>query len=144
MSRADMISMKIDPVARNQIWREHVQKEERAQVLRLDFTMNPKTMYGFTEKPNKPAWVNPNTDGTDDEVTRVLAEAALPPKQRYHWPQTSAMEVGWLTDPLLEREKGEQYKKGIVSCEITKYAERYVESHGHNPFTAVKATEPPK
>merc|ERR1740130_1801434 len=133
MSRADMISMNINPVARNKIWREHVGKEEKSQVLRLDFTMNPKTMYGFTEKPNKPRW-DGHARGDDDEVTRVLAEAALPPKQRYHWPQTSAMEVGWMTDPLLEPEKGEQWKRGIVNCDITKYAERYVESHGNNPF----------
>lgn len=138
MSKADMISNKIDPVSRNAIWREHVAKEEHSQVLRLDFTMNPKTMYGFTEKPNKKAWKNDSKNGVDDDVTRVLAEAALPPKQRYHWPQTSSMEVGWMTDPLVEKEKGDQWRHGIINCPITSYAERYVESHGHNPFANVK------
>lgn len=141
MSKADMISTKINPVARNAIWREHVAKEERSQVLRVDFTMNPKTMFGFTEKPNKPAWTGSNGRSEDDEVTRVLAEAELPPKQRYHWPQTSSMEIGWMTDPLIEKEKGIQNRKGIKSSDITRYAERYVESHGHNPFQSAHASE---
>eukprot|EP00462_Mataza_sp_D1_P002957 CAMPEP_0175102340 /NCGR_PEP_ID=MMETSP0086_2-20121207/8378_1 /TAXON_ID=136419 /ORGANISM="Unknown Unknown, Strain D1" /LENGTH=144 /DNA_ID=CAMNT_0016377131 /DNA_START=25 /DNA_END=459 /DNA_ORIENTATION=- len=140
-SKADMISTKIDPVSRNAIWREHVKKEERSQVLRLDFTMNPKTMYGLTDKPNKATW-KPKNHGENEheiaDVTRALAEAELPPKQRYHWPQTSSMEIGWMTDPLLEREKGDQWTHGIVSCDITKYAERYVESQGHNPYCNAK------
>ena len=42
-SRADMISMKIDEVYRNQIWREHLVKESKLEGPLTDFQFNPNT-----------------------------------------------------------------------------------------------------
>lgn len=42
-SRADMISMKIDEVARNQIWREHLVKESKLEGPITGFQFNPNT-----------------------------------------------------------------------------------------------------
>lgn len=42
-SRADMISMKIDEVARNQIWREHLVKEAKLEGPQMEFQFNPAT-----------------------------------------------------------------------------------------------------
>jgi len=48
-----MISNKFSPVAREAIWREHVNKELDQLVLRLDFTTNPHSLNLISEKPTK-------------------------------------------------------------------------------------------
>ena len=42
-TRADMISSKIDPVSRNQIWREHLVKESKMEGPSTGFQFNPTT-----------------------------------------------------------------------------------------------------
>lgn len=54
-TKSDMINPNLSAVARNQIWREHVDKERAHSVLREQFSVNPASLSSITDKPHHPS-----------------------------------------------------------------------------------------
>eukprot|EP01012_Entosiphon_sulcatum_P056924 TRINITY_DN80640_c0_g1_i1.p1 TRINITY_DN80640_c0_g1~~TRINITY_DN80640_c0_g1_i1.p1 ORF type:complete len:194 (+),score=28.61 TRINITY_DN80640_c0_g1_i1:27-584(+) len=54
-------------------------------------------------------------------ISRPLADAHKTPKERHAVPQTSAQEVGWLSEPLVSQPSLGRFSFNRKACELTKY-----------------------
>ena len=137
---ADMISAKLDPVARNSIWREHCEKQLRYLSLNTNFSIrDPTKMTVLPEKPNYVLPHNRVTPDDEEDAMNTLKErcsvkdADIVPPEKYECPQTAAQAVGWHAKPLSKANPMFVYRRG--SCDITRYADKYFEMSGVTPFT---------
>jgi len=91
-------------VHQNAILCETVTKENRYQKLYTNYSINPfKEFYVIAGKPNQAA-----DDGEkDDHFLQVIKRANQEPVKKYTRPQTEAQEVGWITKPLIETDRGD-------------------------------------
>ncbi|KXJ19231.1 protein FAM183B [Exaiptasia diaphana] len=111
----------INFVHQNAILCETIQKEQRNQQLYTNYSVNPfKKMYTLTGKPNSE---HDSADGEeDDNFLRVIKRAHKTPVQKFEFPQTSAQEYGWNTDPLIDKTWYDQrLHHPRTHSEITKY-----------------------
>lgn len=151
----------VNPVQHMMIQEEIIHKEvafQRTQAQR-EYTINPFTMALVSEKPNHVTPKDPfktqkqsdkakevplNDDVVDrafrlEAMRRKIQSAAMQPRQKYPFAQTSSQEVGWNATPLIKKS---QISKDLWTFNrkktpITGYAEEYVTLTKLNPF-AVK------
>ena len=115
----------VNPVQHMMIQEEIIHKEvafQRTQAQR-EYTINPFTMALVSEKPNhvtpndpfktqkqsdKAKEVPLNDDVVDrafrlEAMRRKIQSAAMQPRQKYPFAQTSSQEVGWNATPLIKK-----------------------------------------
>ncbi|KAK7487511.1 hypothetical protein BaRGS_00021213 [Batillaria attramentaria] len=83
---------------------ETVEKENRYQRLYTNYSINPfKEFYVIAGKPNAV-----EEDGEEDAHFRqVIHQANMEPVKKYKRPQTEAQEIGWITKPLIQTDRGD-------------------------------------
>ncbi|XP_076440623.1 cilia- and flagella-associated protein 144-like [Babylonia areolata] len=91
-------------VHQNAILCETVTKENRHQKLYTNYSINPfKEFYVIAGKPNQAV-----EDGEEDNhFLQVIKRANQEPVRKYDRPQTEAQEVGWITKPLIQSDRGD-------------------------------------
>lgn len=108
---------------------------------RTDFTSNPRTVNSITSDPTKNHLNNEANLGEIDFSDPVLAaykNVSATPTQKYKFPVTSSMELGWHKPAAsAQPEKGDQWIRTKTSCEETRYAAKYNEAVGCSPFRNV-------
>ena len=137
-SKADMISSKFNEVARNEIWREHVHKEDRRPRDQAPFQINPHNLVAMCPKPNQtdPAQISK----ASAEQTPEMAELAAKLERKRGMggvTELESEETGYFADRALlagRFKTNRRWYKGKSSCDITQYADRYTTSFGSNPF----------
>uniref|UniRef100_A0A7S0RVE5 Uncharacterized protein n=1 Tax=Chlamydomonas leiostraca TaxID=1034604 RepID=A0A7S0RVE5_9CHLO len=131
---------KLDAVAKNSIWEEHVRKENKTISLGETFSISdPRKMDILPEKPNRtvPA---PQPDPKDVASASALLhelsslkDTDKMPHERFALPVTGNMEYGFFsTRPLVPTNPMFDYK--TRSCDVTNFATVFVNSIGHSPF----------
>ena len=134
-----------DVVAKNRRWAEACDKETKMIRLNTTFMVgNRNNLDIFPEKPNRlnlPV-VNADVARESNELLDSVCsvkDAILLPAEKYELPQTMAQEVGFHYKPLVERNP--MFQRGRAGCEITAYAENYVETTGVGPYARKKVTQ---
>eukprot|EP00745_Piridium_sociabile_P028669 TRINITY_DN46310_c0_g1_i1.p1 TRINITY_DN46310_c0_g1~~TRINITY_DN46310_c0_g1_i1.p1 ORF type:complete len:139 (+),score=37.88 TRINITY_DN46310_c0_g1_i1:54-470(+) len=91
-------------VHQNAILCETVTKENRHQKLYTNYSINPfRNFYVVAGKPNQAV-----EDGEEDNhFLQVIKRANQEPVRKYDRPQTEAQEVGWITKPLIQSDRGD-------------------------------------
>jgi len=70
------------------------------------------------------------------QVVGRLERSARSPRAKYPVPQTAAMEIGWDLDCNgVHAAEAKPHTFPHTNGDITAYADRYVYSHGYNPFS---------
>lgn len=100
---------------------ETILKEQRHQKLYTNYSVNPfKKIHTITGKPNS---LHDTEEGEEDKhFTAVIKRAHQEPGKKYIYPQTEAQEVGWITRPLIDSDRGDRrlhYPR--QNSQITKY-----------------------
>ncbi|KAK7101314.1 cilia- and flagella-associated protein 144-like [Littorina saxatilis] len=91
-------------VHQNAILCETVGKENRYQKLYTNYSINPfKEFYVIAGKPNQ----KEEEGEADNHFLQVIKRANQEPVKKYKQPQTEAQEVGWITKPLLQTDRGD-------------------------------------
>ncbi|PFX20871.1 protein FAM183B-like [Stylophora pistillata] len=113
----------VNYVHQNAILCETIQKEQKNHKLYTNYSINPfKKMYTLTGKPNS---VHDSADGEeDDNFLEVIKKSNETPVKKFKFPQTSAQEVGWNTEPLIDRLWKDRLDHPIVNSEITKFMDK--------------------
>jgi hypothetical protein len=136
-SKADMISAKIDEVSRNEIWREHVHKEDGRKRDNAPFQMNPNTLATIAVKPTQ---IDPTRmkGSTEEEKREIAALEKKLQRRMQSLTETEANEVGHLDSEMYNKDRvrtNRRWYKGKASCDITLYADAYTTMSGQNPFS---------
>ena len=106
------------------IHREGLHKEHMAEKINYDFQINrPENVHFYTEKPNNNPYLlmkmrnegkningvdyeeklrddNPNTQ-LNEQVSTKLKTVTHTPKDKWNVPQTTAQEIGWMSDVVV-------------------------------------------
>ena len=134
-----------DVVAKNRRWAEACDKETKMIRLSTTFMVgNRNNLDIFPEKPNRlnlPV-VNADVARESNELLDSVCsvkDAVLLPAEKYELPQTMAQEVGFHYKPLVA--PNPMFQRGRAGCEITAYAENYVETTGVGPYARKKITQ---
>ncbi|KAL8615101.1 hypothetical protein ACOMHN_009177 [Nucella lapillus] len=91
-------------VHQNAILCETVTKENRHQKLYTNYSINPfKEFYVIAGKPNQAV----EEGEEDNHFLQVIKRANQEPIRKYDRPQTEAQEVGWITKPLIQTDRGD-------------------------------------
>lgn len=82
-------------------------KETRHQKLYTHYSINPfKKIHTITGKPNS---LHDTEEGEEDShFKKVIARANQEPVKKYVQPQTEAQEIGWITKPLIDTDRGDR------------------------------------
>jgi hypothetical protein len=154
----DMINKNFTPLARAQIWEEHLKKEQRHSKLREEFTINPKKMSTIAENPlhmkrhtkwrrsymlpgnaEKAAeaekeWIRKFYE-LDESVIKGLQTSSQPPRERYEWVATSNMEYGWTPRGPWRAQDDRNRLLNKSTCDVVKFSEHYFIAKGHHVFS---------
>ncbi|XP_067928259.1 cilia- and flagella-associated protein 144-like [Watersipora subatra] len=112
-------------VHKNAILCETVNKENRTQKLYTNYSINPfKPLHVIAGKPNSKY---DSEDGEEDpHFKKIIARANQEPTKKFTTPQTEAQEIGWVTRPLLEKDRGDRRLSfPHQMSEMTKYMETF-------------------
>jgi len=144
------------PVASQQIWSEHVEKELKYQTIRHEYTRNPQTVPMVTEKPTALSrTLALRTDRQAEEertaqmrtlktkdphayeyVVGAIERRETDPQKKYPFPQTTSQEIGWDQDYVMRhRAESSQFTVPHTNNDVTAFADRYVLTHAFNPFS---------
>ena len=141
-SRADMISMKIDPVSRNQIWREHLVKESKLEGPMIDFQFNPATVNTVTLKPSQvdPRSYSEATSARSKrgkEIEDKINHSTMAPQDKLEMPVTRAQEIGWMHSQAWKNGRDRvsaTWYQGKGTTDVTQFADAYCTMTGCSPF----------
>jgi len=113
----------VNYVHQNAILCETIKKEQRNHKLYTNYSINPfKKMYTLTGKPNS---LHDSADGEEDGTfLEVIKKSNETPVKKFQFPQTSAQEIGWNTEPLIDRLWKDRLEHPIVNAEITKFMDK--------------------
>lgn len=116
------------------------------------FRVNPYSLTTVTSKPN---YINPSKgsenykpsiyrDPTEeafssDFLARTVTRGSMAPNLKYHSPQTTAQEIGWISSPVLPRVQSRWSHRGKNTCFETFFAEEYIKFKGMNPYFTKKS-----
>ncbi|XP_064607105.1 cilia- and flagella-associated protein 144-like [Liolophura sinensis] len=108
-------------VHQNAILCETITKELRHNKLYLQYHVNPfRKIHTLTGKPNS---THDSEDGEEDtHFLKVIKRAHEEPVRKYANPQTEAQEIGWITRPLIDQDRGDRrldFRR--QNTQITKY-----------------------
>jgi len=94
-------------VHQNAILCETIMKEHRHQKLYSNYSVNPfKKVHTITGKPNS---LHDTEEGEEDSHFReVIKRANQEPVKKYEHPQTAAQEIGWISKPLIDSDRGDR------------------------------------
>lgn len=94
-------------VHQNAILCETIMKEHRHQKLYSSYSVNPfKKIHTITGKPNS---LHDTEEGEEDSHFReVIKRANQEPVKKYENPQTAAQEIGWISRPLIDSDRGDR------------------------------------
>jgi len=127
-----------------------------SQVVRTEFMPNPHAVLLLPEKPcdrrrelalrqdaaaeaerSKQLDALAQTDPrAHAQVVGRLERSTRSPRAKYPMPQTAAMEIGWDLDfNAVHADESRPYSYPHTNGDISTYADRYVYSHGYNPFS---------
>lgn len=139
---------KKNEVHKNCIHAENIKKEHQysARNRSEEYSLNPFTMQNISEKPNYVTPLNPyksvKVDNIHDDVVerafrlnsmrKKIQSAGMAPRQKFAFQQTSSQEIGWFNQPLVK--PADRWQHGVTNCQITKYADNYMELKKTNPF----------
>ena len=135
-------------VAKNKIWSEHCIKENGLSVLNTTFAINNTDKMNLL--PEKPNYMVPHARMSTDEVEKAkgtirdvasIKDMDLPPQERFEAPLTSSQEYGWHHKPMVPQNPMFYFTKG--GCDITQYADSYVQMKGTTPFSRKMTRSPP-
>ena len=126
-------------VSLNKIWHEHVDKEKAYCVPKTKYTANPcssiemnnglgSRMPSVTDKVGYRVGLDPVTLPDDKDVQDVVAGLLGQqkiPQEKYEAPQTSAQDVGWFYEPLVQ--PNPKFQHGLRQGDATKFAENYTQ-----------------
>ena len=141
-SRSDMISMKIDEVSRNYIWREHLVKEAKREGPLMGFQFNPATVSSVTVKPTS---VDPRDYTRPSAVlspegkmieAKILSSEKMP-QEKYEFPMTRSQEIGWLNSEAWTNGRDRlsaTWYSGKGTTDVTRFADAYCTMAGCSPF----------
>ncbi|CAH1775662.1 unnamed protein product [Owenia fusiformis] len=121
MAQAQKVKDPVNFVHQNAILCETIGKENKTQILYKNYSVNPfKKIHIITGKPNSS---HDTEEGEEDtHFRKVIGRAHQEPVKKYSYPQTEAQEVGWITRPLIDSDRGDRrlhyYRQ---NSEITKY-----------------------
>lgn len=137
-SKADMISAKIDPVSRQKIFEEFVNK--------CDDRQKGQPWNGFQSEIVARDCVTGKETNHDPRITAaIMADKTRPAGkqtvQKNHekfnpW-ATESCEIGAMHKRACSDQRTKmkaKWDKSSTSCPETLYAQKYVESKGHNPY----------
>ena len=124
-------------ISLNQIWSEHVEKEASFFKMKTKFTANPCSSIEMnnglgsrvpfvTDKVGYRVGLDPVTLPDDKDVRDVVAGLLGQqkiPQEKYDAPTTSAQEVGWFYEPLVQ--PNPKFQHGLHQGDATKFAENY-------------------
>ena len=133
-SKADMISSKFDEVSRIQIWREHLEKEQKLQEFNETFHLNPHTLVTVAGKPTEAVEEEDGDENDFAQLKDMLNSTLKPPQEKsddLNLPMTAAQEVGWYHK---DTSNFTTSSKPRVSSEETKYAAAYAAMAGTGPY----------
>lgn len=158
-------SQSATPVAAQQIWSEHVEKELRFQTVRSEYTRNPATVLLLPEKPSDPRRALALRRDAQAETDRAqlldslrlqdpqahadvvgrLQRAEQPPREKYSAPLTTSQEIGWDQDFAARHAfESSQFVRPISNGDVTDFANSYVYQHGFNPFSSKQFKHMPR
>lgn len=66
-----------------------------------------------------------------DRISKLITQNHQIPKDKYEYPITSAMEIGWYSKPLVDNSK---WNKPVSSTPISQYVDNYFVTMKINPF----------
>ncbi|XP_078529662.1 cilia- and flagella-associated protein 144 [Lissotriton helveticus] len=114
---------KPNQVVLNAIQCETVKKEMRSQKLYTEFNINP--FHKVEVVAGKPmSWHDNLEEVVDEGFLTAIHQAALEPTKKYTEPQTTSQEIGWYSDPLINRDVSDRRLNfHRFKTEITKYME---------------------
>jgi len=135
-----MVASKLDPVAQNSVWEEHVRKENRTIKLGTTFNItDPRKMTILPEKPNHIVpQSNPSLDVVATSTATLTSMSCLKdtdklPQERFALPLTGNMEYGFFSSkPLISGNPMFNYP--TKKCDVTQYADTYVQNAGASPY----------
>eukprot|EP00128_Syssomonas_multiformis_P018402 Colp12_sorted_trinity150504_noHs@2638 len=109
----------MNQVEREAILKETISKEERYYKLYTTYQPNRKKMTYLTPKPN----TNPDKDEEEDvSYHEALEKKSAPPNTKFPFPQTTAQEIGWDTNPLVQPKRNDaRFHHPRNRSDITKY-----------------------
>ncbi|VDI81194.1 cilia- and flagella-associated protein 144-like [Mytilus galloprovincialis] len=94
-------------VHQNAILCETIMKEQRHQKLYTNYSVNPfKKLHVLSGKPNSR---HDTEEGEEDQhFLKVINRANQEPVKKYTYPQTESQEYGWITKPLIEKDRSDR------------------------------------
>uniref|UniRef100_A0A8C6RLD9 Cilia and flagella associated protein 144 n=1 Tax=Nannospalax galili TaxID=1026970 RepID=A0A8C6RLD9_NANGA len=93
-----------DEVHQNQILRELILKELRAQKLHTEYHVNPlRKVHTVTRKPM--SWHDNLEEPADGKFLNLIHHAAQGPRKKYPETQTENQEIGWNSEPLVNPDR---------------------------------------
>lgn len=148
---SDAVDSLVNEVARNEIWREHIKKEN--SILedthnRSSFRLNVKRLKEgvLATKPEKmPAPGTAKKDGSMklslDKSSQDQLFGVMPPitAQKSGVPSTASQEYGWLLNRRCHSSIAafrQRWAKGKTTCDVTQYADSFATMTKNSPFSA--------
>lgn len=136
-----------DPVQAAKVWEETLKREKACQRINEEFKINAKLLRKnqLTSKPEQqnPSKMmelirnqNPDDDlGGDMELREAIAKGLQMPQEKFPWPMTSQMELGWQwKDGMEDHAADRKYLATHKRSEIVKYVESYSMAFGKSPY----------
>lgn len=136
-----------DPVQAAKVWEETLKREAACQKISEEFRINAKLLRKnqLTTKPTKqnPSTMmelihsqDPNDDlGDDQELREAIAKGMQAPQEKFPWPMTSQMELGWQwKEGMEDHAASRKYLATHKQSEIVKYVESYAMAFGKSPY----------
>lgn len=130
----------LDEVSRNKIWEEHVVKENKTLQLNSTFSLSdPRKLNVLPEKPNN---FIPEPKPSKEVVAKAtqdladmssLKDTEKYPNERYALPLTASQEIGFFSSQRLVK-NNPQFSYNRDTCDVTKYADNYVNMLGVSPY----------
>ncbi|GAX86453.1 hypothetical protein CEUSTIGMA_g13863.t1 [Chlamydomonas eustigma] len=137
---ASMISKKLDEVARNSVWEEHVKKENRVLTLGDSFHIaDARKLNVLPEKPNRMVPTSNLSPEMVQKATELLTSMSTLkdsdklPHEIYALPRTANSEYGFFSSkPLVPPNPMFEHKTKMV--DVTEYGNTYVRMAGIGPY----------
>ncbi|EGR33082.1 hypothetical protein IMG5_062040 [Ichthyophthirius multifiliis] len=150
------------PVAEMRTWNEVILKERSKQQIYMHFSINPRKIFLYSDKPNNNIFVqqqmknsgtkNPFLDFTklpegmetnkspelNQEILTKLSHIGQTPTQKYKFPQTSNQDLGWYNKyarSLSPQRNQNQFNYPKKTCNETEYANEYYNMLRISPFS---------
>ena len=139
----------VSEVARNEIWREHIRKENQSvsSPSQSSFRLNVKSLNILATKPHAAdPTAKPDTSGVRsklklDKHSENGLFGVMPPvtAPKSGVPTTASQEYGWLLNRRTHKSIAsfrERWHKGHSKCDVTSYADSFAVMTRKSPFSA--------